>query len=355
MLHRLTKRRCSRWAAAAMAAALLGATNPTSADQLSKTFRQVTGAVVVVHTLERRTVPVENTRETVTTTALGLGSGVLISDDGLVLTAAHIVQAADRVAVEFMDQQPILADVIAASPLDDVALLKLAAPVHGIAPVKWGDSDKVEIGDPVFVVGAPYGLDHTLTSGRISGRRPRAPLDSGGPQSELFQTDAAINRGNSGGPLFDENGQLIGIVSFILTASGGFEGLGFAVTSNTVHRVLIANRAVWTGISGLLVSGEIAAALQLPQPGGYVIQQVARSSPAEAAGLRPGHISAVINGQSLLLGGDIILAVDGKEVDGTPERARMIFDYLGQLPSGRAVKLRLLRSGAQSEIVYVPH
>jgi S1-C subfamily serine protease len=170
-----------------------------------------------------------------------------------------------------------------------------------------------------------------------------------------LQTDAAINRGSSGGPLFDEKGQLIGIVSFILSASGGFEGLGFAVSSSTVHKVLIANRAVWTGMSGVLVSGDVAAALQLPQPGGYIIQQVARYSPAERAGLRPGRIPAMINDQSLLLGGDTILAVDGTEVDGTPERSRIILDYLAKRPPGSAVKLRLLREGSQQEIVsYTP-
>ena len=293
----------------------------------------------------------ESAGQTVTTTAAGLGSGVLVSEDGLVVTAAHVVDVADRVEVEFADQQRAVAEVIASSTLDDVALLQLNPPVHGVAPVKWGDSNKVEIGDAVFAVGAPYGLDHTLSSGRISGRRPRAALGPSGPQGELFQTDAPINRGNSGGPLFDEKGQLIGIVSFIVSASGGFEGLGFAVTSNTVHRVLLENRAVWTGMSGVLVQGEVAAALQLPQSGGYVIQQVARYSPAEAAGLRPGHIPAVIDGQSLLLGGDVILAVDGTEVDGTPERGRAIFDSLARRPAGTPVKLHLLRNGLQQDVI----
>ena len=345
----------ARWLTACLAGALLCAVDPTNADEVSRAFRRVTGAVVVVHTFERRTVPTESAGGT-QTTAAGLGSGVLVSEDGLVITAAHVVEVADRVEVEFMDRQRIVADVIASSALDDVALLKLTSPVHGVAPVKWGDSDKVEIGDPVFVIGAPYGLDHTLTSGRISGRRPHAAFVPNGPQGELLQTDAAINRGNSGGPLFDEKGQLIGIVSFILSASGGFEGLGFAVTSNTVHRVLIDNRAVWTGMSGVLVSGEVAAALQLPQPAGYVIQQVARYSPAEAAGLRPGRIPAVVSGQSLLLGGDVVLAVDGTEVDGSAERSRMILDYLAQRPPGTAVKLHLLRNGLQQDVAsYIPH
>jgi S1-C subfamily serine protease len=171
----------------------------------------------------------------------------------------------------------------------------------------------------------------------------------------MFQTDAAINRGNSGGPLFDEKGRVIGIVSFILSASGGFEGLGFAVTSNTVRRALIESRAVWTGMTGIVLSGDLARALQLPQAGGYLVQQVARYSPAEAAGLKPGRIPAVIAGHALLLGGDIILSVDSIEVDGTAATSRRIFDHLAQRPAGSSVTLRVLTDGvAQTIVSFVP-
>lgn len=330
---------------------------PVQADEISRTFKRVTGSVVVVHTFERRAEAVDASGEVASTTAAGLGSGVFISEEGLIVTAAHVVQAADRVEVEFIDHQRIVAEVVASSGLDDVALLRLTYPPHGITPAQWGDSDAVEIGDPVLVIGAPYGLDHTLTAGRISGRRPRggSELGPGSPQGELFQTDAAINRGNSGGPLFDEKGRLIGIVSFILSASGGFEGVGFAVTSNTVRRALIENRAVWTGMTGVVLSGELARALQLPQAGGYLVQQVARYSPAEAAGLKPGTIPAVIAGHALLLGGDIILSVDSIEVDGTPATSRRIFDLLAQRPAGSSVTLRVLREGVAATIVsFVP-
>lgn len=330
---------------------------PVHADEISRTFKRVTGSVVVIHTFERRTEASNADGEVASTTAAGLGSGVLISEDGLVATAAHVVQAADRVEVEFIDHQRIVAEVVASSGLDDVALLRLTLPPHGIAAAKWGDSDAVEVGDPVFVIGAPYGLEHTLTAGRISGRRQRGGPELGpaSPQGEMFQTDAAINRGNSGGPLFDEKGRVIGIVSFILSASGGFEGLGFAVTSNTVRRALIESRAVWTGMTGIVLSGDLARALQLPQAGGYLVQQVARYSPAEAAGLKPGRIPAVIAGHALLLGGDIILSVDSIEVDGTAATSRRIFDHLAQRPAGSSVTLRVLTDGvAQTIVSFVP-
>ena len=338
-------------------AALLWTGPPALADELSKTFKRVTSAVVVVHTVERRAVPLEAGEGIARTTYAGLGSGVLVSDDGLIVTAAHVVQSADQVEVEFIDHQRIVADIVGSSTADDVALLHLTLPVHGIAPAKWANSDAVEVGDPVFVVGAPYGLDHTLTAGRISGRRPRGGENPGltGPQGDLFLTDAAINRGNSGGPVFDATGNVVGIVSFILSASGGFEGLGFAVPSNTVRHVLIDNRAVWTGMAGVLLSGNVARALQLPQDAGYLIQQVARYSPAEAAGLRPGRIPAVIGGQSLLLGGDIVLSVDLMLVDATESTGRRILEYLAQRPAGTIVNLRVLRDGALETVSFVPH
>jgi S1-C subfamily serine protease len=329
----------------------------TLADEVSRTFKRVTNTVVVVHTVERRTVPRESGEGVAKTTYAGLGSGVLVSDDGLIVTAAHVVQSADEVEVEFIDHQRIVADIVGSSIFDDVALLRLAQPVHGIAPAKWANSDVVEVGDPVFVIGAPYGLDHTLTSGRISGRRPRGGtnLGPGSPQGEIFLTDAAFNRGNSGGPVFDSNGNVVGIVSSILSVSGGFEGLGFAVPSNTVRRVLIEKRAIWTGMAGVLLSGDLARALQLPQEAGYLVEQVARYSPAEAAGLRSGRIPAVIDGQSLLLGGDIVLAVDAIPVDAAIATGQKIFDYLGQRPAGTIVKLRILRDGAIEAVSFIPH
>jgi serine protease Do len=336
---------------------LLGAAPPALGDDVSRMFKRVTSAVVVVHTVERRTVPLESGEGVSKTKFAGLGSGILVSEDGLIVTAAHVVQSADEVEVEFIDHQRIVAEIVGASTFDDVALLRLTLPVHGIASAKWADSEAVDVGDPVFVVGAPYGLDHTLTSGRISGRRPRGGTDlgPGSPQGDLFLTDAALNRGNSGGPVFDLNGNVVGIVSFILSASGGFEGLGFAVPSNTVRRALFEKRSIWTGIAGVLLSGDVARALQLPQDAGYLVQQVARYSPAEAAGLRPGRIPAVIDGETLLLGGDIVLAVDSMQVDASAATGRKILEYLGQRPAGTVVKLRILRDGALEVVSFVPH
>src|SRR2546428_13848763 len=197
----------------------------------------------------------------------GLGSGVLISPDGKILTAAPVVQTADAIEVEFLTGEPLRAPVLSSEPSADVALLQLEKAPRGPFVAKIGDSDSVEIGAPVFVVGAPLGASHTLTVGYISARRkPNATL-SGMSRAEFFQTDAAINQGNSGGPLFNMQGEVIGIVSYILSHSGGSEGLGFAVTSK-VARQLLEQKSFWSGVSGYMLSGDLAQGFNVPPPGG---------------------------------------------------------------------------------------
>ena len=247
----------------------------------------------------------------------GLGSGVLVTTRGYVITAAHVVQTADLVEVEFSNGFRTTAAVTASDPEKDLALLKLDKIPEDITPVKLADSDQVSIGENVFVIGAPYGFSHTLSVGHISGRHAPEEIGPAGPQAETFQTDAVINQGNSGGPMFNARGEVIGIVSYILSQSGGFEGLGFAVTSNEVITTLFEQPMAWSGMSGLMLEGDLAVLLNLPQAAGFLVQKVALNSPAQRAGLRPSLVPAVIAGRDILLGGDIILAVDGIEVSGS--------------------------------------
>ena len=317
---------------------------------IADVFKKVNPAVVVVHTVERRLVPQARSGEV---SAPGLGSGVLISKDGLVMTAAHVVQTADQVEVEFLSGEKTWAKVVTSSPWEDLALLHLEAPPKKIRPARIGDSDQVEIGDPVFVVGTPYGLSHSLSAGHISARhggdhKEGAPA---GLPGELFQTDAAINQGNSGGPMFNADGEVIGIVSHILSKSGGFEGLGFAITSNEARRVLLEERVLWTGMSGILLKGQLASALQVPEEAGYLVQRVAHNSPAERIGLRPGTIPAVIDGRPLVIGGDIILDVNGIPIAGDPVVQRTkIFESLQAMSKGDKVVVRVLRGGRRTEL-----
>lgn len=311
-----------------------------TADDYSKLFAQTDPAVAVLYYAEKQ--PTANPLSP-QASSRGLGSGVLIDTEGHIITAAHVVQTADAIAAEFSNGFGASAKVIASNPQKDVALLKLVRPPEGIEPATLGDSDAVKVGQEVFVIGAPLGLAHTLTIGHISARHTKPSALTSDIQAELFQTDAAINKGNSGGPMFNKAGEVIGIVSFIRSPSGGSAGLGFAVTSNAAHQALFVERAPWNGMSGMLLSGELAALFNLPQPMGYLVQKVAANSPSEKIGLRPSLLPISIAGQELFVGGDIILSLDGIPMSGTLRQ-----DYRAKHPAprpGQMIELRVLRAG----------
>jgi S1-C subfamily serine protease len=266
------------------------------------------------------------------------------------MTAAHLVETADTVFVEFSNGEIHVAKVIASEPAADVALLKLNSPLpSGAAVAKLGDSDKAEVGDQIFVVGAPHGISHTLTVGYISARRRPNTLYSGLSLTEFFQTDAAINQGNSGGPMFNMAGEIIGIVSAIISKSGGSEGLGFVATSNMARRLLLEQRSFWGGVSGYFLMGKYARIFNVPPPGaGMLIQYVAKDSPAARVGLQGGTMRATIDGENLVLGGDIVLAVE--EIPFNVKNYEKIREILTQLDRGDAIRVKILRGGEQLEL-----
>ncbi len=314
-------------------------------SQVIDLFKRVSPAVVVLHTIQRG--PSQQGGQM---SFEGLGSGVLV-DDAQIITAAHVVQTADQVEVEFKTGQRIFATVISSDPLSDLALLQLEEEPADVSRVRLGDSDDVEIGSDVFVVGAPFGLTHSLTVGHISARRSGDGSGELAADVELFQTDAAINQGNSGGPMFNMNGEVIGIVSYILSQSGGFEGLGFVITANTARRVLFEERAFWSGMTGFVVEGALAQLLNVPERAGYLVQNVASNSPAQQAGLRPSLIPAQILGRDFALGGDIILSVDGIQVS-QPDFRVAIANRLQSLSIGERLTIDVLRSGQRVELRY---
>jgi S1-C subfamily serine protease len=224
-----------------------------SAQDLSGLFEQVKPSVVVLRTEETLIDPGDQSRKMSTESQ---GSGVLI-EGGRILTAAHVVQAADRVLVYFHDGQEIEANIIASSLQSDVALLQLNRMPENPVAARMGDSDKVKIGEQIFIIGAPYGLAYTLTVGHISGRIAPNEIGNGFAGMEFLQTDAAINQGNSGGPMFNLKGEVIGIVSHIISQSGGFEGLGFAASANVTTKILLEEGAMWTGIESYLLTEPI--------------------------------------------------------------------------------------------------
>src|SRR6185369_2249868 len=241
----------------------------------------------------------------------GLGSGVLISNDGKVLTAAHVVQTADVAMVEFSDGQAITARVIGSDVQSDVALLQLKEMPKGVTPAMLGNSDKVEVGDQIFVIGAPYGISQTLSVGHLSGRHRLNSNSDNATSVEFLQTDAAINTGNSGGPMFDMDGNVIGIVSsIIMSHSGASEGLAFATAANTAKRSLLDQKPFWSGIDGLVVTGSLARALNLPQAAGVLVQRIGDGSIGSRLGINQGTLRVTTQGTDILLGGDVILSVN---------------------------------------------
>ena len=267
----------------------------------------------------------------------GLGSGVLISDTGLILTAAHVVNDAETIEVKFFNGEVIPATVIRSSPVADVAAIKVSKMPKDYKVSKLGDSDKVSIGEKVIVVGAPFGLDHSLSVGYISRRTQEKNRSSNFIQNEFFQTDASINQGNSGGPMFNLKGEVVGISSYIITKSGGFDCLGFAVTSNLAKELVVNGNRRWTGIQGYILDEATAWILNVPFNGGMLVESVVEGSPADSAGISGGFQKVLINESEITLGGDIILSVNGVTIS----RELDNIDFLNQ----KTYKIKLLRGG----------
>jgi serine protease Do len=283
----------------------LGQPASAGAQAVGDVFRRVSPSVVVIRSRGRDVAASGQVR-------FGeIGSGVLISADGKVMTAAHVVHAMDEITVEFIGGEAVKARVVASEPAADLSLLQLERVPAGVRVARLANSSSVRVGDQVLVVGAPYGLAYSLSVGYVSARWPPNSVYPAFPLAEFFQTDATINTGNSGGPLFSIAGEVVGIVSHNISKGGGSEGLGFVVTINTAKDLLLARRSIWSGVEGHTLSGDLAATFNLPQPEGFLVKTVAKGSPAEEAGIRGGNRTATIDGQTLVVGGDILLAVDG--------------------------------------------
>jgi serine protease Do len=271
-----------------------------------------------------------------------IGSGVLISEDGRVATAAHVVQQMEDITVEFLGEEPIPARVYASEQWADISILQLSVVPRGATVAKLADSEPVLIGDPIFLIGAPYGLSYSLSQGVISARWPPDTIVKEFPLAEFFQTDAVINTGNSGGPMFNRAGEVIGIVSHNITKSGGSEGLGFVVTANTVKRLLLERKRRFWGFDAILVAGDMAQALKVPQAGGFLVKQVAKDSVADRLGLRGGNRVAIVDGKPIVVGGDILLAIQGITMASAADRAKVLKE-LETLKEGQDLQVKILR------------
>uniref|UniRef100_A0A7C4AJ73 DegQ family serine endoprotease n=1 Tax=Thermodesulfovibrio aggregans TaxID=86166 RepID=A0A7C4AJ73_9BACT len=261
-------------------------------------------------------------------TQTSLGSGVIVDAMGYILTNYHVIRGADEIKVKTYDKRVFDGTVIGYDAKTDLAVIKIKA--DGLRPIRWGDSDKLKVGETVIAIGNPYGLNLTVTSGIVSatGRANVGIAD----YEDFIQTDAAINPGNSGGPLVNVRGELVGINTAIFSTTGGYQGIGFAIPSNMAKVVmenLIKHKKVvrgWLGVSVMDVDPEIAKSLKLKEIKGALVTDVQEGSPAEKADLQRK---------------DIIISFDGKDVEDSAHLRNLVVNT----PPGKTVKIEIIRNG----------
>ncbi len=296
--------------------------------------------------------------------AQALGSGFVVSADGSILTNAHVVSdngvAADSVKVVFKTQSgsgtdttTVAATVVGVDETSDVALLKVdpaKAPALDLLPL--GDSSAVQVGEAVVAIGNPLGYDFSVTSGIVSATNRNLQSPNGSVIPDGIQTDAAINEGNSGGPLIDASGQVIGINEQIASQSGGNQGLGFAVPINTAVGVMEQLQATgkvtyaYLGVQGQTITSDIAGALGLSQNEGVLVAAVSDGSPAAQAGIGGGSQQTDLQGQPYVVGGDVITAMDGESLASMEELGAAIMQH----KPGDTVTLTVVSGGKTTDV-----
>jgi S1-C subfamily serine protease len=282
-----------------------------------------------------------------------LGSGFVLDKAGHVVTNYHVVAGARSVRVSFSDNESVKAKIVGSDPSTDVAVLRVDTLPQALTPLPLGNSDDVHVGDPVVAIGNPFGLDRTVTAGIVSAlqRVIQAPARRYSID-HVIQTDAALNKGNSGGPLLDARGNVIGVNSQIQSTSGGNVGVGFAVPINTVKTVAAQivktghAQHAFLGIAGQAVSASIAKLFRLPASHGVLVASVEPGSAAAKAGLRAGSDKVLADGESYPLGGDLIVSADGLPIDGLDR----LHDVISGKKPGDKVALVIWRGSSRMNL-----
>jgi S1-C subfamily serine protease len=282
-----------------------------------------------------------------------LGSGFVIDRSGHVVTNYHVVEGASKVEVSFSGNEEMPATVVGSDPSTDIAVLRIKdAPSRALAPLDLGSSADVKVGDAVVAIGNPFGLERTVTAGIVSALQREITAPNGFAIDEVIQTDAAINHGNSGGPLLNADGKVIGVTSQIESDSGGNVGVGFAVPIDTVKAVvsqLLEHGHVehaYIGIEMATITPELANNVVLPVDHGVLIQRVRPESPAAAAGLREGTTQVVVDGVGYLVGGDVITKADGRTI----ESAEQLRSVVTSKQPGDELALEIHRQDETKEV-----
>ena len=316
-------------------------------ERTIQVYRQAAPAVasIITRTVEydffEDAVPVE-----------GAGSGFVIDPRGYVLTNNHVIEGAQSIEVTLGNRSRYPAKLVGADPRSDIALVKIDPKGSSLSALPLGDSDSLQVGQKVYAIGNPFGFSSTLTTGVVSALGRTVETSENTAIDQAIQTDAAINRGNSGGPLLDSRGEVIGINSAIYSTSGTTAGIGFAIPINTAKGVaqdLMKEgrvRHAMLGVSTIALWPELAEGLKLPVKEGLLIQRTIAGSPAEKAGLRGGDRAAVAGLQRLVVGGDVIVALDGQAV-----ASSLDFNLiLNRKRPGDRLRVTIYRAGRKSDV-----
>ncbi|MBL8911163.1 MAG: trypsin-like peptidase domain-containing protein [Archangium sp.] len=313
-----------------------------SAGGLEETFAKVDPTVVTVRVSTKTFT--ENERGAIMAMQIFTGSGVLVHGEGFIVTAAHVVEDAEQIELHWADGFKTSARVITLSRTEDLALLKADATPKNAVVAVVGDSNALKVGQRLFAIGAPYGLEHTLTAGVVSALRTNER--PGLMPRHLVQTDVALNQGNSGGPLFNEKGEVVGIASFILSQTGGSVGLNFAVPSATIRSRLFEEALPYIGVSLRFIPRDVAEIFNWPYEGAFLVEMVRDGSPAEKAGLKGGTAASEVAGNKVKLGGDLIISVNGVAATDPSKVGKM----LRSLKPGEMIRYDVLRGGQPMKV-----
>ncbi|MDC6463593.1 trypsin-like peptidase domain-containing protein [Nitrosopumilus sp.] len=285
-----------------------------------------------------------------------VGSGFVFDKQGHIITNAHVIKDATKTVVTFLDGRSYNAEIIGVDEYTDIGVIKVNADLKLLNPLSLGDSSNLQVGEPITAIGNPFGLSGSMTSGIISQMGRLLPSNSGYSIPDVIQTDAAINPGNSGGPLLNMRGEIVGINTAIQSTTGEFTGVGFAIPSQTVEKIvptLISDgeyKHPWIGISGTDIDLDMANVMGLENTLGFLILTVIEDSPASDAGLIGSNKMIEVEGREYSIGGDIIVSVDGIEV-------RKIDDILIHLQRVKAVGdemiLEVLRDGRTTNMTII--
>ncbi len=326
------------------------ATQAFAESNIQKLYKAVNNSVVELH-VKSLSEPKHGQMTYKPKSVKSLGSGALITKAGRILTAAHVVDRATEIEVVFADGSKTSGHVVWVESLIDLAMVQVVDVPETVEPLNLAKTNDYSVGEQVVVIGAPYGVSHSLSVGYLSGIRDGDAIPGSSLVPRLLQTDAAINVGNSGGPMFNLNGEIIGIVSYIMSKDGGSNGLGFVISVDTIHKIIDSNPSVFFGLIPIILNKPHSQIINNTAGYGMLIQNVIPGTLADKLGFKGGTMSVMMANRHMLLGGDIILAIDGIAIKNI-EAAIKIKQRMGQFKKDKEVVFKFLRNGVEKLVTW---